>query len=165
MMGAGDFDADGIDEIVISGHLSAENGAWVDIPTRTLIIDLGRDHNPRPLELYGAEEPIRRVLEREALIEDFNGDSVDDLFIATTGLDAQPFPGEPNVLLLSSPNGPFDASLTHLPVINDMAHGAASGDIDNDGDLDIVVMTHPGSERYDSIFYEMMELVIFSVSY
>lgn len=84
------------------------------------------------------------------MIADFNSDGIDDLFIAATGVDGPVFYGEQNVLILSSPNGPIDVSFENLPIIDDVAHGADAGDIDGDGDIDVVVSTHGGIEKYDS---------------
>ncbi len=148
--GLGDFDNDGIDEIVLAEHILNQERQAVESPTPTIIVDLENDRGPSNLVIINAPDGIARVHERESVVRDFNGDGVDDLFIAAHGLDTQPFPGEQNVLLLSSPEGVVDASLTHIPQINDMSHGASAGDIDNDGDFDIIVMTHPGTGRYDS---------------
>jgi len=80
---------------------------------------------------------------REVVVADFNGDRVDDIFVAAHGYDASPFPGEQNGLILSAGAGRHaDVSATHLPDLSDFAHGADAGDIDRDGDQDIIVVTN-----------------------
>ena len=74
---------------------------------------------------------------RKAITGDFNGDGRLDIFLAGHGYDQPPFTGEAPVLLLSTENGlRQDEGLDHLVGFH---HGAASADIDNDGDLDIFV--------------------------
>ena len=51
---------------------------------------------------------------RSSVIEDFNGDGVNDIFIADHGVDHDPYPGYQNTLILSAPNGKF-INATSLP--------------------------------------------------
>lgn len=148
ILGAGDFDGDGIDELLVGQHVS-DNGQPQNIPTPLILLDKIETGNAELLEVAGPVSPIARVHEREAAIADFNGDGVDDFFVASHGYDAQPFPGEQNILVLSTPEGPRDFSRTNIPQIDDMAHGADAGDIDGDGDVDIVVITNDGAARYE----------------
>ena len=77
---------------------------------------------------------------REFVVADYNGDGVDDLFGASHGWDGDPFPGEQNFLLLSDGHGGvINATSTHLPQFSDFTHSAENGDIDGDGDIDILV--------------------------
>lgn len=69
---------------------------------------------------------------------DFNGDGLTDIFIQEGGTDLEPFPGGQNRILIRKPDGTFtDETTQRLPIYNDMSHGCAIGDIDNDGDIDI----------------------------
>ncbi len=75
---------------------------------------------------------------RDVVFADFNGDSRTDAFIADHGYDAPPFPGAPNVLMLSDDTTLSDAS-RNLPASSGFTHSATAGDIDDDGDVDLFV--------------------------
>ncbi|HDZ07492.1 FG-GAP repeat domain-containing protein [Pseudohongiella sp.] len=86
---------------------------------------------------------------REVLVEDFDSDGIDDLFLADHGWDTHPFPGFQNQLMLGTGTGFVDAS-SRLPVLEDFTHNAAAGDINGDGHIDILVTNNPlgsASER------------------
>ena len=74
---------------------------------------------------------------RKALVGDYNGDGKPDIFLTGHGWDQPPFPGEYTQLLLSE-NGKY--TLKEFKEKIGFYHGACSGDIDNDGDLDIFVL-------------------------
>ncbi|OGT58409.1 MAG: hypothetical protein A3E01_19465 [Gammaproteobacteria bacterium RIFCSPHIGHO2_12_FULL_63_22] len=76
---------------------------------------------------------------RKALVGDYNGDGWPDVFIVGHGYDQPPFPGEYPQLFLSNGDGTlrYDSSLeSHLG----FHHAAASGDIDRNGSVDILVV-------------------------
>lgn len=76
---------------------------------------------------------------RELVTGDFNGDGRTDIFIGDHGLDVQPTMGARNVLLLSDSTGRLSDASNRLPATPDFTHSVAAGDIDKDGDLDILV--------------------------
>ena len=135
----GDFDCDGDEDFFMApSHITAT------------IHNDGRPAESAPVQLYendgdgdfalSTESFIRgeipeSVAGRKVLTGDFNGDGKPDIFVADHGADSHPFPGAHPVLLLSSVNGLRRvAGLEHVVGFH---HGAASGDIDQDGDLDI----------------------------
>ena len=72
---------------------------------------------------------------RKAITGDFNNDGKEDIYVANHGYDWPPFDGEPPSLILSSKNG---YTFKTLKDFSGFQHGAASADIDSDGDIDIV---------------------------
>lgn len=79
---------------------------------------------------------------RQMVVADFNRDGRPDIYIACTGVDlaSTASVGEPNILLLSQPNGHLrDVSATNLPAVSDFSHSTSVGDINRDGSPDIFV--------------------------
>ena len=76
----------------------------------------------------------------KALIADYNNDGVMDFYITDNSIDS--YDGYRDNYFLSQPDGTWlESSETHLSHSNFEAynHGGATGDIDNDGDMDVVI--------------------------
>ena len=83
--------------------------------------------------------PPGRLAPRKALSGDFNGDGRMDVFVLDHGYDKPPFPGAAPYVILSSEDGYVLGS--GLETFVGFQHGGASGDVDDDGDIDVFV-TH-----------------------
>lgn len=140
-LGSSDFSGDGIPEFVYGVQFTdLKKGSFIKPIFLTTTTGKG-------LTLF---KPIMDVVPyvsapRDSVIADFNGDGINDIFIADHGVDYEPFPGYQNSLILSAPNGKFINATSTLPQILDFTHGATSGDIDSDGDIDLFV-TQAGSK-------------------
>ena len=81
---------------------------------------------------------------RKALVADFNGDAIPDVFVACHGYDNTGFPGEKSRLLLSQPNGTFQ----NLEVLDvGYWHGATAFDVNGDGHVDLMLLNNNEAGR------------------
>ena len=76
------------------------------------------------------------------ITSDLNRDGADDIVFIQQGRDYAPFENKSNYILISS--GKI-YKLQKLPGKKSPYHGGTTGDIDNDGDIDIIIV--PGSEN------------------
>ena len=77
---------------------------------------------------------------RQLLVADYNNDNILDFYVADHGVGTHN--GVRDSYFLSQPNGTWvESSETHLSHSNFVVfdHGGATGDIDNDGDMDVVI--------------------------
>ena len=127
----GDFDGDGDEDVFLASYDGTEESTPVEFYAND-----GQGEFTLANEFFAGEVP-ELVHPRKALPGDFNGDGRLDVFVAGHGYDDEPFPGESPVLLLSSDGGLRSAE--GLDNWVGFFHGAASADIDHDGDLDVVL--------------------------
>ena len=135
---AADFDDDGDDDVLIAAETNPAE-EFSGVRAGLILINDG-DYSFTVAE---GDRPSS-VGPREVVMADFDGDGMNDFFIADHGHDVDPFPGWSNQLLLWTADGYDDVSDRLPDDTTGFTHNAAAGDLDGDGDIDIVVANHGG---------------------
>lgn len=147
---AGDFDGNGTEDIFVT-HLMDE--------TNTLFTNLGKavfEDRTREANI-GVQK--RRFTGFGTLFFDYDNDGWLDLFVANGAVQllpdlirkGDPYPlGQPNQLFHNNGKGSFvevvDRAGANFRLL-EVSRGAAFGDIDNDGDIDVIVTNSNGPAR------------------
>ncbi|HZI62618.1 MAG TPA: CRTAC1 family protein [Pyrinomonadaceae bacterium] len=147
---AADFDANGTDDIFIT-HLMDE--------TNTLFINLGDALFEDRTRESGLGMPGRRFTGFGTLLFDYDNDNWLDLLVVNGAVQllpdlirkGDPFPlGQPNQLFRNTGKAGFaeviDQAGSSFQLL-EVSRGAAFGDIDNDGDTDVVITNNNGPVR------------------
>lgn len=158
-----DFNNDGILDIFLTGVKPGEahkdeNGNYTGTTTGdicgpekngcpgpnavpSMFIGTGDDtYNLRDDLIIDNRDDPGQSLARQNLVADYNGDGILDMYVADTGNGSHD--GYRDSYYLSQPNGTWlESSNTHLsqPGFVTFDHGAATGDIDGDGDMDVII--------------------------
>ncbi len=144
---AGDFDGNGTDDIFVT-HLMDE--------TNTLYLNLGKGLFEDRTREAGLGMPGRRFTGFGTLFFDYDNDGWPDLFVTNGAVQllpelmrkGDPYPlDQPNQLFRNLGNGTFvEVSERGGEAFQrlDVGRGAAFGDIDNDGDTDVLVTNNNG---------------------
>lgn len=139
---AGDFDNNGTDDLFIT-HLMDE--------TNTLYLNLGKGLFEDRTREVGLGMPGRRFTGFGTLFFDYDNDGWLDLLVTNGAVQllpdllrkGDPYPlGQPNQLFRNTGKAAFVEVVDNLPPefsLNQVGRGAAFGDIDNDGDTDVLV--------------------------
>lgn len=147
---AGDFDANGTEDIFIT-HLMDE--------TNTLFSNLGDAVFEDRTRESGIGMPGRRFTGFGTLFFDYDNDSWLDLLVVNGSVQllpdlirkGDPFPlGQPNQLFRNTGKGGYTEVMDQAgPNFRqlEVSRGAAFGDIDNDGDTDVLVTNNNGPVR------------------
>jgi enediyne biosynthesis protein E4 len=132
----GDFDGNGTDDIFVT-HLMDE--------TNTLYVNLGKGLFEDRTREAGLGLPGRRFTGFGTVFFDYDNDGWLDLFVANGAV--QLLLAQPNQLFHNTGKGSFvEVNAPELSVL-EVSRGAAVGDIDNDGDPDLLITNNNGPAR------------------
>jgi len=126
-----DIDRDGSTDLVFTGSKGSNT---------QIIYNYGGDNEEVTEINYSIE--LREAEHTDIAIGDFNGDSLEDIYLTSGGADVSPFsPVLFDHLLINNGNGNFTLSKQKLPNENDNISSSCVevSDVDNDGDLDLFV--------------------------
>ena len=147
---AGDFDGNGTDDIFVT-HLMDE--------TNTLYVNLGQALFEDRTREAGLGMPGRRFTGFGTVFFDYDNDGWLDLFVANGAVQLlpdlvrrkDPFPlGQPDQLFHNMGKGSFSEVVDEAGPefqLAEVGRGVAVGDVDNDGDADLLVTNNNGPSR------------------
>ena len=132
-----DINNDGNEEIIVTRIVNT----FADPTDRTAYKAYIFDQNGNDVTSTYLNSDVMLQHCRRIFAEDFNGDGKKDLLFINAGPDVLPVIGEANLLFLSNTSDD-KRNIASLPGDIDYSHNAACGDIDNDGDIDVLVASH-----------------------
>ena len=141
---AGDFDGNGTEDIFVT-HLMEE--------TNTLYVNLGQGLFEDRTRENGLAMPGRRFTGFGTSFFDYDNDGRLDLLIVNGAVQLlpqkHPFPlGQPSLLFRNVGKGSFvEVDAGPEFALSEVSRGAAFGDVDNDGDTDVLVTNNNGWAR------------------
>ena len=133
-----DYNNDGLQDLGISPSLATSDP---DLPIRIFLNQGNFNFQEETAQVFLGEIPVTGYVNHPVISADFNNDGFNDLFLVDHGQEITwPWDGGRNKILLSRNDGQYyDASLNSLPDMKTFNHHGSYGDIDNDGDLDILI--------------------------
>ncbi|MBI5276280.1 MAG: VCBS repeat-containing protein [Burkholderiales bacterium] len=127
-----DLDADGASDLLIFGGTSSTG------LIQPGFVAFGDGHGGYVPAAVTKFPELASVHVRELALADFNDDGDLDVFVGDHGWDVPPFAGAQNHLYLSNGDGTWRDATGTLPQQSDFTHSVATGDLDGDGDIDIL---------------------------
>ena len=134
-----DIDNDGDDDIFVARFFYPSAG--VEYTEDSIIPEIGElyknDSGSFNLDTTTISNMPSFDFARKAVTAELNGDSYPDIVVADHGYDASPFPGAYVHLLLSQIDGTYKSKTINVQGFH---HGVAAGDLDGDGDIDLLTV-------------------------
>lgn len=136
-----DFNNDGYDDFIVAPN------SWINQPSRTpiqLYLNDGTNKN-FVLDKTLIKNNIGVFYPRKAIVGDFNGDKKPDVVFTECYMDVSPWTGDKQCIMLSNADGTYTFKIFSDDVL--FGHGVCSGDIDNNGTLDLF-FTNGAQEKF-----------------
>ena len=131
-MVAVDYNLDGYIDVVTAEESHPEGDVSSTCTVRFFIGNPDGTFSPDPLN----DNRIIGECARKMIYGDYNGDNKPDICIISHGYDYPPYPGSFPLFLMSSDSGEY--SKVEFRDKLGYYHAGSSGDIDNDGDVDVL---------------------------
>ena len=136
-----DFDNDGDDDILVSPSGDAvELKRYNNDPSITkgdLELYTNQNGQYELSQTVFSPNGVGHIGPRKTILGDYDGDKMIDVLLLGTGYD--PFPDEKeDPVLLINKGGKFNAN--SMTIMRGYRHGGCSGDIDKDGDIDVLLV-------------------------
>lgn len=150
-MATGDFNGDGFEDFVVAWAIfphTIDQSKKIYGPINIYLNDQNGGF-AEDLNLYATSEAPKHPFAYRIVVDDLNGDGLDDVFAGSMGLSVAQSEGwgidpYPHFLLLSNASGKFEESSANIEDGNSgsgqlcrFAHDASGGDPDGDGDVDL----------------------------
>ena len=131
-----DVNNDGYDDILIHPTYQDLSGGFTSFPLEYELYLYENGSYVFTEINWGGIDPPKVHLARKIIVGDYDNDGDPDFYSANQGLDIPPYSGEFNSFIINNYNidGTFGYKVHEFA---NGAHEASSGDVDNDGDLDI----------------------------
>lgn len=89
---------------------------------------------------------------RKLIFNDYYGNGKLGMLIASSGVDASPFPGD--IVQIISFGTDLSMTLKNITEVMGYYHSGSSGDVDNDGDIDLLLYSGGSQTKMGPVYFE-----------